>query len=455
MASNPPTPPESLSPDCEKTEQIEAAPNNLSLVEVFFDRYPDVNYVRLHWVDFSGILRTRIVPKSRFFKLAGGCSTYSVPQNCMIFPVSAAPECFPEGPERWDLTPDWSSLKLCGFWPRHAAVLCSVHQKGTEPRSPRCPRTLLKESLEKFTGKFSTEVLIGFEIEFVLLNQDSAIDKPFDRVSAYSTMAGLRGIYLTIIEETVEAMEAAGIKTYHFHAEAIDQLEIALEPLPPIEAIDALMYTQEALRTIALRHGLKATTSPKPVLNGPRNGCHMHISLNNSELADSFLAGILHKLRPLCAFGMPNWDSYARHGPDMAGTWVGYGTENRDLPIRKISESHWEIRIVDATANLYLFLAILLAAAFQAVDNKRELEWKDCTVFPADLAPEQLAKYCVQEKLPENFPDALKEAKNDTDIGEWIEEGLLRSYMKVKEKEVELFAKMADEERRQKFLVFF
>jgi glutamine synthetase len=105
--------------------------------------------------------------------------------------------------------------------------------------------------------------------------------------------------------------------------------------------------------------------APKPTLSGPSCGLHLHISVDTlrHDQADSFLAGILGHMSSLCAFGMANYDGYVRSASDAAGAWIGFGTDNRDLPVRKISDCHWELRIMDSTANPYLFTAVVLLAA--------------------------------------------------------------------------------------------
>jgi glutamine synthetase len=82
--------------------------------------------------------------------------------------------------------------------------------------------------------------------------------------------------------------------------------------------------------------------TPKPLLDGPTNGIHLHMSVDKLARShtDNFLAGILSHMRSLCAFRMANFDGYVRTTKDAAGAWVGFGTENRDLPVRKISEQH-------------------------------------------------------------------------------------------------------------------
>lgn len=67
-----------------------------------------------------------------------------------------------------------------------------------------------------------------------------------------------------------------------FHAEfGPAQFEVAIGPLPPMEAINALTYSQEAIRSIAFKHDVYATFHPKPLLHSEqRNGLHMHFSVD-------------------------------------------------------------------------------------------------------------------------------------------------------------------------------
>jgi glutamine synthetase len=204
--------------------------------------------------------------------------------------------------------------------------------------------------------------------------------------------------------------------------------------MPPIEAVDALMQAQEAIRTIYVRHGLKATLTSKPVFNGPQNGCHMHLSMNTANNADSFLAGILQKMTALCAFGMPNFDSYVRVTDDGAGLWIGFGTENRDLPIRKITEEHWELPFADSTANFYLFIAAVLAAGSAGISQARHLVWKDCSVSIEKFNDVELATYGIVERMPHSLRLSLDKVKCDKGIEGWVGRDMFTQCLDVKEK---------------------
>lgn len=428
---------------------------SVAVLQTFLTKHPSVYFVRLHWVDFSGVLRTRIVTTTRALQLAQGDGHYTLAQNCMIIPISTAPECFPEGPQVWQLHPDWTSIRLCGFAPKHCSIMCSVSRDGVTAPFARCPRSLLVDVIGCFEQQHATKLLVGFEIEFVLLDESLSIPKSLDRIAGYSMTAGLRGRTLTAMEEITEVLERCGIGVYHFHTEIADQLEIALAPMTALQAIDALMYAQETIRAVCIGHEVKASMTPRPVLDGPQNGCHMHLSMSPSFATDSFLAGILGRMKALCAFGMPNFDSYVRVTDDAAGIWIGWGTENRDLPVRRITENHWEFRFADATANFYLFLAVVLKAGSDGMVEKQSLSWRDCPVFLEKLDDVQLGEYGIVERMPSSFQVALIAAKSDDSIRQWIGNEMVEQYIGVKEKEIQTFSRMSDEARRKKYLNFF
>ncbi|KAF5121999.1 Protein fluG [Metarhizium anisopliae] len=157
----------------------------------------------------------------------------------------------------------------------------------------------------------------------------------------------------------------------------------------------------------------------------------------------------------LCAFGMANYDGYARSVGDAAGAWVGFGTDNRDLPVRKISDWHWEFRMMDGTANPYLFAAAVLLAALDGLAKKTELVWKDCKLFPHLMNEEMRVEYGINNSMPVTFKEALDCLKEDAVVNAWIAKGLLEWYISVKEKEAEVFGEMTDEQRRLRFLEYF
>lgn len=428
-------------------------------LEKFLQKNQLTKYVRLQWIDYSGVLRARFVPVARCLQIAQGNEEYRLQQVCMIIPISTAPRCFPSGNdlEIWVLRPDWSSLRRCGFRPGHASVMCFMEHKEAEDTYNKCPRMLLSRALEQLEREWGTKVLAGFEIEFMLLDQNFQPLNQLDRLNSYQTTAGLRGKTLDIVEEILDNLKESSIDIHHFHTETHDQIEIALSPEPLLDAIDSFILAQETIRTVFIRHNIKATMTPKPLLEGPTNGAHLHMSVDKLAFphTENFLAGILNHMRSLCAFGMANFDGYVRIVKDAAGAWVGFGTENRDLPVRKISEQHWEFRMMDCTSNPYLFAMTVLLAGLSGLSEQVDLAWKDCHAFPHSLNKEERAKYRLDREMPSSLLEALKSLKADATMKTWLSEDLLNSYILVKEKEVEVFQKMTDDQRRLRFLEYF
>ncbi|KID74794.1 Protein fluG [Metarhizium brunneum] len=438
-------------------------PSDMDKLKEFLRVNKSIKYIRIQWIDYSGVLRARFVPIARCLRIANGSETIRLAQNSIIIPISTAPRIFSlsDYHETWLLRPDWSSLRVCGFQTGHAAAMSFVDQKDAETRLDKCPRMLLVQALERLDKERGVKVLVGFEIEFVLLDGNGSNDviKPLDRLNGYSRTAGLRAESLALVEEIIDALEQSSISIHHFHAEVQDQLEIALTPEPALQAVDSLVLAQETIRAICVRRNLKATMTPKPTLPGPSNSLHLHLSLVDIDVervsADHFIAGVLDHVGSLCAFGMANYDGCARSIGDAAGAWVGFGTDNRDLPVRKICDWHWEFSMMNGTANPYLFAAAVLLAALDGLAKKTELVWKDCKLFPHLMNEEMRVEYGINNSMPVTFKEALDCLKEDAVVNAWIAKDLLEWYISVKEKEVEVFKKMTDEQRRLRFLEYF
>ena len=74
-----------------------------------------------------------------------------------------------------------------------------------------------------------------------------------------------------VLDEMAIALEESGVEIELFHAEAAPgQYEFVAAHLPPMEAVDALVTTREAIRNIAAKHGLRATLAPRLHLDSSR-----------------------------------------------------------------------------------------------------------------------------------------------------------------------------------------
>ena len=357
----------------------------------FLKSNPTVEFLRYQFVDVGNVTRLIVVTKQHALALGDkplkvSCLTFAfLPRDSFNLSRFAA-----AGYD--ELYPDWQSLRVCTYLNNggtNASVMCFVNERSRNfPAWKRDPRTLLRNALQMARETCNLEFLVGFELEFELIDRTNReASRPVEPLNQFYGAAALRDHrVVAVLEECMRALLKAGITATHFHTEiGKGMFEIPTGPLRAIEAVDALVYSKEAVQTIAKRHGFTATCYPKP-LPAPSAvavGGHVHLSIDGAQrhIADHFLAGILDVLPALCAFNMAGFDSYHRLGGfrGTIGSWVGWGTEDKDVAIRKISEreGYWEIRCADQTANMYYTLAAWISAGCVGIKQQKPLRWKD------------------------------------------------------------------------------
>jgi glutamine synthetase len=360
---------------------------------------------------------------------------------------------------------DWSSLKL-GPAVGHASVFSDFKESdGSDVML--CPRTLLRKTLETAAGHGLT-FLLGFELEFVIVerNTDPTNPERFKKMHtdghAWATARvladiGREGSFSTAIDEIQDALDEAGILIEQFHTEnAPGQYEIVLPPLPPLEACDTLLHTRQIVEAVAARHNFRMTLHPKPFAMSCGSASHVHMSVsspggNTPEVYESFYAGILKHYPAIIAFTYSNPTSYERMVDSFwaGGRWVTWGTQNKEAPLRKCEDSHWELKTIDGLANPYFALAAILAAGTNGIAKKEPLTWSDCHLDPAKLTEEEKKKFGISQMFPVSLKEALKALKEDEELGRLLSPEFVQRYIDVKNAEMRLLDPMTEEARRQ------
>lgn len=304
--------------------------------------------------------------------------------------------------------------------------------------------------------RHNMDFLVGIEIEFFIMESSKDVlpaGPVKTNTNAYSS-ATLRNEYLPILEEIVRSLTKVGIMVRQCHTEADSGFfEISTEPLPPLQAADALVYSQEAIRTICFKHGLHATMHPKPFEKLSGVGSHMHLSISQTDKEESFLAGILESWAALAAFYMPNFDSYARVMPDQ---FVFWSMNNKSAAIRKIKSGHWELRSVDGTANPYLTMLAILTAGLLGFESGKGLTMKDPKKFMMKtikgdhgLDPKDAGKYGIKNKFARSLKESIELLKEDKPLVGALGPEIMDRYFRVKTKEEENFSVMTSSARRE------
>ena len=431
-------------------------PAPASALHTFLDANPDVEFIHCYIMDYGSTHRVRVVSKHYALELAATNSGITMPS-----PILTAG--LPNGGILWEdvdigvdeMFPDWTTLRAQPYQPGHASLMCFVKEGGLHDGKGwrRCPRSRLLEFTDSVKAEHNLDFLVGAEVEFYILEAttDTLPPGPVNTSPIFFSGASLRNKYMPVIAEIVTNLTKVGIMVRQFHTEGGSGLfEISTEPLPPLQAADALIYTQEAIRTTCFNHGLHATMHPKPFEKHGPVGSHVHLSISRTEKEESFLAGILESFAALAAFYMPSFDSYARY----EGKFVNWSLQNKTATIRKVSPGHWELRSVDAIANPYLNLLAILTAGMLGYEKDQEMTIQDPQKLMFEeitkdraIDPKDYWKYGIKDKMATSLKEAIALLKKDERLVEAIGPEIMGRYIEVKTMEEKKFSKLARSER--------
>ncbi|CEI70709.1 hypothetical protein FVEN_g806 [Fusarium venenatum] len=420
----------------------------------FWFKNHTVKIVILQWVDICGVLRTRLVPASTFKKITESNEYLNCAplDTCVTTTAEFIPKIMPFFVDSGKIWPDVSSLKLANHSTRgyHAAV-CFGHVEFQNTDA----RHILKGLVEKTKVNRGLEFLVGMELEFCLLVPGTLDPAEKGSTGVAHSSKILRSKAWPLLTDIIAALDEAGIRVEQAVKEyGASAYEVALSPLPPVEAVDAYIYTMEVIKNIAHKAHLTATFYPTPYAGetGQKSGQHIHISAtpaikDKSWNPDTAMSGLLSHIPALTAIGMAQIDSYERVGVGKmcTGGFVGWGDNNRDMPVRRADKNHWEVRINDATSNSYAMVAGIIGALL----DSKPLTIERATKFTLFYSEEERQKMGLTKSLPSSLEEALKELESDMD---WAICVLGREYVEwfiaLKKAEAEALSKMEAKERR-------
>nr|GAT45763.1 glutamine synthetase guanidokinase [Mycena chlorophos] len=412
-------------------------------------------YVRIYWVDWVNVRRCRVVPIAHFKSLlASNRPGVNIGKVVLgLVNLVLAPGFSPIGEYLYAI--DLKSLRPLPFAPGHLAVLGNFEEKipaeGKGVEVALCPRTVLRRITEKIKDDFGIQFLIGFESEFILLKSTDPVEPAHEHQFSASEGMLAGSTEAAAMEAIGDAITAAGISLEMFHAEAAPgQYEVVTGPLTPLDAADALIFTREIIVQVAAKHGLRATFLPRPFMRSSGSSTHAHISVHSkgeqkvasrlSARESQFLAGLLAHLRAIVAFTLPTPASYKRVGDGLwsGGTYICYGNENREAPIRVTNfnspnSRNFELRFVDATANPHLALASIIAGGLLAFASQLPLEIKDCSGerIAAELSEKERLALGITERMPFSSEEGRKCLEADVALREIMGLEFVEKYLLV------------------------
>ncbi|WP_198679418.1 type I glutamate--ammonia ligase [Thermomonospora amylolytica] len=420
----------------------------------------------LTWVDNSGITRVKTVPTGRLEHVAAWGVGFSPVFDAYLLDDSIASGRHAGGPVGdLRLHPDLDRLTVLGE-PAGWAWAPGERYDQEGIRHAQDARALLRRQVARLTEE-GLRVRAAFEVEWTV---------SLGRGEEFVPAAVGPGYGMTRIAELPEylfdvlrALDTAGVEVEQLHPEyAAGQFEVSVAAQGPVWAADTAVLVRQTIQAVTMRYGMRASFSPKVVVDGVGNGGHVHLSLwrgGRNLMAtgsgpygmrpegEGFAAGILARLPAMLAIGCPSVASYLRLTPGQwSGPFACWGLENREAALRFVAgpaglraqAANLEVKCFDATANPYLALTVLLAAGRDGVDAAARLP-DPVTVDPAALDPEEREARGVA-RLPASLEEAVTVFEQDEVLRAALGAATADTVADVRRGEIALFKDASDEE---------
>ncbi len=405
-----------------------------------------IKYFLISFVDLFGVLRSKLVPVHAIKEMQTAGAGFAG--------FAAWLDMTPADSDMFGIPDPDSLIQLP--WNKEVGWLASDLWMNGKPVEAS-PRIMLKNQIKKLK-KQNLTMKSGVECEYFLISPDgNSIADPRDTQSkpCYDQSALMRRYDL--IKEICDCMIEMGWGPYqNDHEDANGQFEMNWDYDDCLKTADRHTFFKYMVKTLAEKHGLRATFMPKPFENLTGNGCHAHISvwdkkknkfldksdkLGLSKMAYNFLGGVIKNASSLSAFFNPTINSYRRinapptkSGASWSPSSISYTGNNRTHMIRIPDPGRFELRLMDGSANPYLLQASVLAAGLYGLKNKIDPgEPLTCNMYT------DYEKYPNLPKLPNELQDSLELLKNNNEMSEAFGEETINSYIKLRNSEIKEF----------------
>jgi glutamate---methylamine ligase len=336
----------------------------------------------ISYTDLLGVMRAKLVPAAAIdgmVKAGAGFAGFAT----WLDMTPAHPDLFAR--------PDPTSLIQLPWKPEVGWLASDLWMDGKLVE--QSPRQVLKRNIAA-AAELGLTMKSGVECEFFLIKPDGShiSDDADNQVkSCYDQQALMRRY--DIISEISECMLTLGWKPYQSdHEDANGQFEMNWEYDEALLTADRHAFFKYMVKSLAEKHGMRATFMPKPFIGHTGTGCHSHVSmwrgdenafedstgeLGISQLGYDFLGGIMKHAGAFCALTNPTINSYKRlNAPrsSSGATWapnsITYAGNNRTHMVRIPDDGRFEVRLADGAANPYLLQAAILAAGLDGLANR-------------------------------------------------------------------------------------
>ena len=405
-----------------------------------------IKYFLISFVDLFGVLRSKLVPVHAIKEMQTAGAGFAG--------FAAWLDMSPADSDMFGIPDPDSLIQLP--WNKEVGWLASDLWMDGKPVEAS-PRVMLKNQIKKLK-KQNLTMKSGVECEYFLISSDgNSIADLRDTQSkpCYDQSALMRRYDL--IKEICDCMIEMEWGPYqNDHEDANGQFEMNWDYDDCLKTADRHTFFKYMVKTIAEKHGLRATFMPKPFENLTGNGCHAHISvwdgkknkfldksdkLGLSKLDYNFLGVVIKNASSLSAFFNPTINSYRRinapptkSGASWSPSSISYTGNNRTHMIRIPDPGRFELRLMDGSANPYLLQASVLAAGLNGLKHKiNPGEPLNCNMYT------DYKKYPDLPKLPNELKESLELLRNNKEMNDAFGKETINSYIKLRKSEINEF----------------
>ncbi|MFL2933634.1 MAG: type III glutamate--ammonia ligase [Thalassobaculaceae bacterium] len=414
-----------------------------------FSKQNNVKYFMISFTDLFGGQRAKLVPAAAISEMQNNGAGFAGFATWL--------DMTPAHPDMLAI-PDPTSVVQLPWKPEVAWVAANCVME--DQLVGQAPRNVLQKQIDS-AAKMGLRIKTGVEAEFFLLNSDgSQISDELDTAikPCYDQQAIMRRY--DVIAEICDYMLEMGWNPYqNDHEDANGQFEMNWEYDDVLKTADKHSFFKFMTKSVAEKHGLRATFMPKPIESLTGNGCHSHISawdeteevnkfsddkneLGLSDIGLYFLGGIMRHATSLTAITNPTVNSYKRiNAPSTSSgatwapntaTWSG---NNRTHMVRVPGPGRFELRLPDGAANPYLLQAAIMAAGIDGVINKIDPGKRlDIDMYKEGHKVENATQ------LPLNLLDALRVFDSNTILKESLGNDFSKAYISLKTAEWNSYA---------------
>jgi glutamine synthetase len=374
-----------------------------------------IKYFLISYTDLFGTQRAKLVPAAAIKAMMEDGAGFAGFATWLDM-SPADPDLFAK--------PDPASLIQLPWKPEVGWLAADLYMEGKPVE--QAPRNILKRLIAD-AAQDGMRMKTGVECEFFLITPSGSApaDLADKQMKPCYDQSALMRRY-DVIAEICDSMLSLGWKPYqNDHEDANGQFEMNWNYDDALVTADRHAFFKYMTRSIAEKHGFRATFMPKPFMDLTGSGCHAHVSmwkddtnlfadpageLGVSQAGYNFIGGLIHSAEALAAITNPTVNSYKRiNAPrtTSGATWspnsVTYTGNNRTHMIRIPDAGRFEFRLADGAANPYLLQAAILAAGLDGLRNARDPGQRlDINMYTDGHTVKDV------KKLPLNMLDAIR-----------------------------------------------